>query len=168
VVEAGGNLDRLDGEQVRHVETCASCRAVADAELGLEGIMTATVAPADPAVHQRVMASLTPIRRRRRITAFLPVAASALMALLGVVMVGGVPGGSLISQLPTVSSQAWLAIAGAAGDWSVGVTAAAEAARVTLSPAVQLACVLAALAGLAGALIMARRWRPVTPWQPND
>jgi hypothetical protein len=168
VVEVGGDLDRLDGEQVRHVATCASCRAVVDAELGLAGIMATTVPPADPAVQRRVMETLAPMRRRRRLTALVPVVASALMALVGVVMLGGVPGGSLVARLPAVSSQAWLAIAGAASEWSVGMTAAAEAARITLSPAVQLACVLMALAGLTGTLFMARRWRPVTPWQRDD
>jgi hypothetical protein len=168
VVEVGGDLDRLDGEQVRHVATCASCRAVVDAELGLAGIMATTVPPADPAVQRRVLDSLAPMRRRRRLAALVPVAASALMALVGVVMLGGVPGGSLVAQLPTVSSQAWLAIAGAAAEWGVGMTAAAEAARVTLSPAVQLACVLVTIVGLAGTRIMARRWRPVTPWQRDD
>jgi hypothetical protein len=168
VVEVAGDVDRLVGDMVRHIEACPSCRAVAEAERGLGDIMTAAVPPADSGVEGQVMASLAPARRRRRVAAFVPVAASALLAFVGVVMVGGVPGGSLITQLPALSSQAWLAIASAAGDWGVGVAAAAAAARVTLSPAVQLAGFLVAVVGLAGALAAARRWQPVAPWRRDD
>jgi anti-sigma factor RsiW len=167
LVEVRGDVDHLGLEVFRHIEHCPSCRAVAEAERGLDEILIAAVPPADPEVTHRVMESLAP-NRRRRLAAFVPVAASMLLALLGVAMVGGVPGGSLAGQLPALSSQAWLAIANAAGGWSVGVTTAADAVRMTLSPAVQLTCLLVSLLVLAGLWAAARRWQPLAPWRRSD
>jgi hypothetical protein len=96
------------------------------------------------------------------------VAASLVLALLGVAMVGGVPGSSLMAQLPLVSSHSWLALADAAGDWGVAATTVSAAARSLLSPAALLAVSLVAVVGLATVVSAARRWQPVASWHRGD
>ncbi len=168
LAEIGGNLDSLDGPLRLHVESCTSCGAVADAERALEQALSNAVPPEDPVVFGRVMESLGPVRLRRRAASAIPVVASFMLAFVGVAMIGGVPGSSLLRQLPGVSSQAWLAIGGAAADWGVAMTAAAGAAGVILPPAVQLASLLVGLGGLIAVIVAARRWQPIAPWQRED
>jgi len=168
LVEVNGDTGSLGAAELRHLEGCAGCRAVAAAECGLDRLFERAAPPADPAVVERVMAAVAPLRKRRLLAALLPVAASALLALLGVAMVGGVPGGSLLAQLPVVSSQAWLQLASAASDWGVAMTAAAGAARLALPPAVVIAAVVAALVGLGLIVAATRRWQPVAPWHRGD
>ena len=168
LVEVKGDLDGLDGPLNRHVESCPSCRAVADAERGLEQVLSTAVPPENPVVIGRVMESLGPVRLRRRVASAIPVVASLMLAFVGVAMIGGVPGSSLLQQLPTISSQSWLAIADATADWGVAMTAAAGAAKVTLSPALQLVSLLVGLGGLFAVITAARRWQPIAPWQRDD
>jgi hypothetical protein len=119
-------------------------------------------------VVEQVMAAVAPLRVRRLVAAWLPVAASLLLALVGVAMVGGVPGGSLLAQLPVVSSQAWLALANAASDWGVAMSAAAGAARLAMPPAILIAAVVAAVVGLVLIVAATRRWQPVARWHRGD
>lgn len=168
LAEVGGDLDSLDGTLRPHVESCSSCAAVADAERALHQAFSSAVPPEDPVVVGRVMNSLGPKRLRRRAASAIPVAASLMLALAGVAMIGGVPGSSLLRQLPWVSSQAWLAIGGAAADWGVAMTAAAGAAGLLLSPAVQLASFVVGLGGLIAVITAARRWQPISSWRRDD
>jgi hypothetical protein len=168
LAEVAGDLDSLDAPLRRHVESCPACRVAADQERGLDQVLFMAVPPEDPDVVETVMASLGPARFRRRVVAFVPVAASLVIALIGVGLLGGVPGGSLLAELPTVSSQAWLAIAGAFADWGVAMAAAADAAKLTLAPAVQLIALVVGLAGLVAVVTATRRWKPVAPWQRGD
>jgi len=168
LAEIRGDLDSLDGTQRPHVESCSSCAAAADAERALEQALSSAVPPEDPAVVGRVMNSLGPERLRRRAASAVPVVGSLMLALVGVAMVGGVPGNSLLRQLPWVSSQAWLAIGGAAADWGVAMTAAAGAAGLLLPPAVQLASLLVGVGGLIAVITAARRWQPISSWRRDD
>lgn len=168
LAEIRGDLDSLDGTLRPHVESCSSCAAVADSERALEQALSSAVPPEDPIVVGRVMNALGPKRLRRRAASAIPVLASLMLALVGVAMIGGVPGSSLLRQLPWVSSQAWLAIGGAAADWGVAMTAAAGAAGLLLSPAVQLASLLVGLGGLIAVITAARRWQPISSWRRDD
>jgi len=168
LVEAAGDPARLEADDLRHLEECSGCRAVAEAERGLVRLLEQAVPPEDPAVVRRVMASLRPARVRRRIVALVPVAASLVLALLGAAVLGGVPGSSLLSQLPLVSSHSWLAVANTAGDWIVGVAAASDAARLALPTPLVIGAVLAALAGLGVVVLATRRWHPVASWRRED
>lgn len=164
LVEAAGDPAGLGELELDHLASCATCRAVAEAERGLGRLLEQSVPPADPMVAEQVMAALQPLRVRRLLASWLPVAASLLLALLGVGMLGGVPGGSLLAQLPVVSSQAWLTLADAASDWGVAMSAAAGAARLAMPPAILIAAVMAAVAGLVLIVAATRRWQPVARW----
>ena len=95
-----GETERLSAEERRHVELCPQCCEVAAGENALGLIFSNVLPPADPAMESRVRAAMQTARRRRRLLALLPVAASLLFALLGAVMLGGLPGGSLLALLP--------------------------------------------------------------------
>jgi predicted anti-sigma-YlaC factor YlaD len=165
LVEAAGDATGLGPVEFSHLEACPACRAVADAEAGLARLLAQAVPPEDPDVVREVMASIRPVSVRRRVAALLPVAASLVLALLGVVMMGGVPGASLLAQLPLVSSHSWLALAHAAGDWSVAMAAACSAARIALPPAILVGAMLVAVVGLGLIVVAARRWLPVASWR---
>jgi predicted anti-sigma-YlaC factor YlaD len=164
LVEVDGDLDELGASLREHVESCSTCRGVAAAERGLHRVLDAAVAPGDAELERRIMASLEPARRRRRRVAFVPVAASSLMALFGAAVLGGVPGAGLIGQLPRLSSQLWLASADAAADWGVALTSATSAASAAMTPGLQAGAALATAAGLAAIVAVARRWRPLASW----
>jgi hypothetical protein len=165
LVEVAGDLSRLDEAELLHLEACPSCRAEAEAERGLDRILSSAVAPADPDVVAHVLASLRPARVRRRLVAFVPVAASMVLALLGVAMVGGVPGGSLIARLPSLSSEAWLSLVGAAGDWVVALAASSSAVRLMVPATVPTSAAVLGLIGMALVVVATRRWRPISPWR---
>jgi len=163
--EVAGDLSRLVEADLRHLEACPSCRAEAEAERGLYRILSSAVPPAHPAVVAAVLASLRPARVRRRLVAFVPVAASFVLAIFGVAMIGGVPGGSLIARLPVLSSQAWLSLVGAANDWVVALAATSSAARLTMPATLPTSAAVLGLIGMALVVAATRRWRPITPWR---
>ncbi len=165
LVEVGGDLDRLGASMRDHVDGCSSCRGFAAAERGLGRVFSAAVPPGDPELEGRVAALLAPARRRRRRVAFAPVAVSSLLTISGGLMLGGVPGASVLGQLPRFSSQLWLGMAGAASDWAIAITTATAAASATMSPGLQAASLLVGLAGLAAVVAATRRWRPLASWQ---
>ncbi len=159
-----GETGRLSEEERRHVELCPQCCEVAAGENALGLIFARVLPPADPTMESRVRAAMQTARRRRRILALLPVAASLFFALLGVVMLGGLPGGSLLALLPVWSSQGWVSLAASVGDWNTVFTTAAGATTALLSPGVLAAAIVVSLLGFAVVAFAARRWRRVSPW----
>jgi hypothetical protein len=107
-------------------------------------------------------------RRRRRILALLPVAASLLVALLGAVMLGGLPGGGLLALLPVWSSQGWVSLAATAGDWNTALHTAAGSASELLGSGVLAMAVAVTLLGFGVVAAGTRRWRQVSPWRRDD
>lgn len=168
LAEYGGGLDRLDGAQSRHLEVCPDCREVAAAERALGLLFARAMPPADRAVEENVMAALEPVRIRRRMVAFLPVAASLVLALLGAVMVGGVPGSGILGLLPEWSAQGWMAFATSVSDWGTAVAAGARAAATTLDPAFLAGVGLVGILGLLGVAVTALRWRRISPWRDDQ
>jgi hypothetical protein len=102
---------------------------------------------------------------RRRALAFLPVAASLLVAFLGGAMVGGVPGGSLLALLPVWSGRGWLSLANAVNDWLLAMTAAARTVAAVLPPTVQVGAVVVSLVGIGLVVSSAWRWREISAWR---
>ena len=167
LTEYGGEAERLSEEERRHLELCPQCCEVAAAENALGLIFAKVLPPADPTMEDRVRAAMRTARRRRRILALLPVAASLLLALLGAVMLGGLPGGSLLALLPVWSSQGWVSLAASVGDWNAVLTTAAGAATALLSPGVLVTAIVVSLLGFGAVVFAARRWRQVSPWRHN-
>lgn len=168
LTENGGGLERLDGAESRHLEVCPGCQEVAAAEKALGLLFRKAIPPADPLIEERVLAALRPVRIRRRIVAFLPVAASLLVALVGAVMVGGVPGSGILGLLPEFSTQGWLAFATSASDWGSAVATGARAAASTLDPAFLAGAGLVSIFGLLGVVLTALRWRRVSLWRDDQ
>ncbi len=167
LTENGGGLEHLDGAESRHLEVCPGCREVAAAEKALGLLFRKAIPPADPVVEERVLAALRPVRIRRRIVAFLPVAASLMVALVGAVMVGGVPGSGILGLLPEFSTQGWMAFATGVSDWGSAVATGARAAATTLDPAFLAGAGLVSIFGLLGVVLTALRWRRVSLWRDD-
>ncbi len=163
LTEVEGETSRLSGAELRHLDSCASCRAVADAERRLVELLSTAVPPADGTVEEAVMRAVR--ARDRRLVSLFPVAASLVLALVGVVAVGGVPGGSLLSHLPFWSSKGWLTVAGAASDWAVALAATSRAAQTTIPTLVHVAALAATAIGALSIVAAARRWRTLSPWR---
>ena len=168
LTEHHGEIGRLDGAVGQHVESCPGCREIAAAEFALAQILAEAVPPADPRVEQGVRAALTPVRIRRRIVAFLPVAASLLVTLLGAVMVGGVPGGGMLALLPMWSAQGWMSLAAGASDMGTALVTGTRAAGAVLDPAVLVGAALVSILGLVVVAMAALRWRRVSPWRGGN
>ena len=167
LTEHGGALDRLDEAQSCHLEACPDCREAAAAERALGLLFASAIPPADMLVEEKVMAALRPARIRRRMVAFMPVAASLLVALLGAVMVGGVPGSGILGLLPEWSAQGWMAFATSVSDWGTAVATGARAAATTLDPAFLAGVGLVGFFGLVGVAVTALRWRRISPWRDD-
>jgi hypothetical protein len=167
LTEHGGELDRLDRAESSHLEVCPDCREVAAAERAMHLLFATAIPPADPAVEERVRAALWPARIRRRVVAFLPVAASLLVALVGAAMLGGVPASGVLSLLPEFSAQGWAAFASSISDWSTAVATGARAAATTLDPGFLAGAGLVSFFGLVGLAATALRWRRISLWRDH-
>jgi hypothetical protein len=168
LAELLGETALLSDEQRRHIGLCPACCEVAAAERALGLVLAKVLPPADPALVAKVRAGMAAARRRRRLVALLPVAASLLVALLGTLMLGGLPGSSLLALLPVWSSQGWLALATTAGDWGTVVNTAAGATASLLNPGAVAVAAAVSLVGFAAVVGAARRWRQVSPWRRDD
>ncbi len=168
LAEHGGDLERLDGAESQHLELCPDCREVAAAERALGLLFAKAIPPADQVVEEGVLAALRPARIRRRIVAFLPVAASMLVALVGAAMVGGVPGSGILGLLPEFSTQGWMAFATSVSDWGAAVATGSRAAVATLEPAFLAGAGLVSIFGLVGVAVTALRWRRVSLWRDDQ
>lgn len=165
LAESFGETGRLSEEERRHLEHCPQCCEIAAQENALGLIFSKVLPAADPKIEEQVRSAMQSSGRRRRVFALLPVAASLLVALLGAVMLGGLPGGSLLALLPVWSSQGWLSLATSASDWNTVMTSAAGAATQLLGPGVLAIALVVSVMGFAVVAVAARRWRQVSPWR---
>jgi len=167
LTEHGGELDRLERAASEHLEVCPDCREVAAAERALRLLFARAVPPADRIVEERIRAALPPLRIRRRVVAFLPVAASLMIALSGAVLLGGVPASGVLGLLPEFSARGWMAFATSVSDWGTAVATGARAAATVLDPAFLAGAGLVSIFGLVGLAVTALRWRRVSLWRDD-
>jgi hypothetical protein len=166
--EYRGEVVRLSAAERQHIGACPGCSEVAAAEKALGFIFRDAVAPEDPSVVDAVVAALRPVRIRRRVVAFVPVAASMLLAIVGALLVGGVPGSGVLSLFPGWSTQGWSALLGGVTDWYSASSTGVAAATAAMDPAFLAAAGVIGLLGLAGVVATARRWRKISPWRKSD
>jgi predicted anti-sigma-YlaC factor YlaD len=168
LTESAGEVIGLP-EWVRdHLRGCDACRRAADEEASLHRLLAESVPPEDVDLELAIRHEIARRRGRRRLLAFLPVAASLAIGLLGVMLFGGVPGGGLLAMLPTWSQQGWLALGQTASDWTVATGTVLKAAAGSMPPAVTAIAGLLGLAAVAGAVGLSLRWRAITPWRRDD
>jgi hypothetical protein len=165
LAEHCGAVDHLEQAAREHLEVCAGCREVAAAEHALGLIFNRAVPPADPGLERAVLAALGPARLRRRFVAMVPVAASLLFAVIGAVLVGGVPGSGILGLLPGWSAQGSVAFASSVSEWYSVVTAGARAAAAAFGPRVAAGAAVLGVIGLTGVVTAALRWRKISPWR---
>ena len=165
LAEHRGAVERLDRAARGHLEDCPLCQEVAAAEHALGLIFTRAVPPADPEIERAVLEALGTARLRRRLVAFVPVAASLLLAVIGALLVGGVPGSGVLSRLPGWSTQGWVAFAGGVSAWTTTVVAGARAAAAAIDPGLLAGAAVLGLLGLVGVVTTALRWRRISPWR---
>jgi hypothetical protein len=126
------------------------------------------VPPEDPSVVEGVMSALRPVRFRRRLIAFVPVAASVILAVVGALLVGGVPGSGVLKLLPGWSTQGWSASLGVITDWYHATSTGFAAVAAAMNPTFVVAAGAIGLIGLLGVVATARRWRKISPWRKPD
>jgi hypothetical protein len=168
LAEINGDTGQLTDEERLHLERCPECCEVAAGERALGLIFAGVLPAADPAMEHRVRSAIRSTRRRRRAIALLPVAASLFVALLGAVLLGGLPGGSLLALLPVWSSQGWVSLAATVSDWTAALRTAAGATEAVLSPALLGLTLVVSLLGVTVMVVATRRWRRISPWRDTD
>lgn len=167
LTENGGLVERLGEVSRQHLDACPECREVAAGERALGVLFAQAIPPADPSIESGVLAALRPVRIRRRIIAFLPVAASLVVALFGAFLVGGVPGSGIVGFVPKWSAEGWMAFVTSATDWTTAVATGARGAAAALDPAIFAGAAILSVIGLAGISVAAVRWRKASSWR-ND
>jgi hypothetical protein len=168
LAEVSGDVGRLCEAESRHLDVCPRCCEAAAAERALGRILALVHPPEDPEMASRVLTAVRPLRFKRRVVELLPVAASLLLAFLGVMMVGGLPGGSLLALLPMWSSQGWISLAATLSDWGTVLTTTGRVTSALLSPAAIGTALVVCIAGVVAVATTARRWRWISPWRKDD
>jgi hypothetical protein len=124
-LETGATEDR----QVRaHLDGCASCRAHAAL---LEVLGRLAPGEASEVTVSRIVAALPPAPwQRRRLAAWLPLAAGFALAVLGLVLSGGIPAPAVISSLPAAAGGVLGWIVASAIDALAAARGGTDAARM--------------------------------------
>ncbi|MCP4899222.1 MAG: hypothetical protein GY906_19840 [bacterium] len=166
LTERCGDASGLNAREQDHLAGCSECRSMAHAELSLHAVF-AEVSP-NVDLEGPVMQAIAGYRPKRRLFAAIPVAASAMITALGVLLIGGVPGGSLLGLLPLQASQGWMVLAEIIGNWGVVLSTSSGAVSTSLSSNGLLGTEFIAVLGMASTVLLARRWRSCVAWLRGD
>jgi hypothetical protein len=127
-LETGAGGDR---EVRAHLEGCASCRAHT-ALLDVLGRLAPGEASEETV--RRIVAALPPAPwQRRRLAAFLPLAAGLALAVLGLVLSGGIPAPGVMSSLPAAAGGVLGWIVSSALDALAAARGGTDAVRMTMT-----------------------------------
>ncbi len=148
LVEHGGALEPLAAAMRRHVEGCATCAAVARAEADLARLLAEALPPRDALLTERILAEVRSRRRSRRLARLLPLAASLLLVLGAVFLLGGVPGSGLLAALPGTSMTGAMGLGGALLTWIRSLLVAARTLAGLVPHWLALAGLLVAVLGV--------------------
>jgi len=118
---------QLTATQRRHLTTCDGCAEVQERELLLAGLFTAATPKDDPVLQQRIIGSLPRRRLTTKLISLLPVVGSGLVGAAGAVLVGDLPGSSLLSLVPGVAGSGWSAVWHTFTDWGIVLLTSAQA-----------------------------------------
>ena len=127
-LETGAGADR---EARAHLEGCVSCRAHVALLDVLGGL---TPGEASEETVRRIVAALPPAPwQRRRLAAFLPLAAGLALAVLGLVLSGGIPAPGVMSSLPAAAGGVLGWIVSSALDALAAARGGTDAVQVTVT-----------------------------------
>lgn len=149
-LESGGLTER--SEIQAHLGECSACRAHA----ALVALLTELEpSEADAVTVRRVMAALPPAPwQRRRLAAWLPLAAGLAFVVAGLLLLGGVPASGTVAQLPAAAGGVLGWIGSSALDTLVAARGGSDAARVLVAAGGLWLVVWLALAALGGSWAM--------------
>ena len=167
-VESLGNLGRLDPAVEEHLGTCEGCRQFVAAEVRLASILKTASPPTDPALQQQVINAVQELEARRRRWALLPVAASVILVLAGVTVMGGVPGASMAAALPAWTAGGWLALAGTVMDFVGALQAVAVGLGFLISTSLALGAAMVVVAGIGAMVSISKKWRCRAAWSDRS
>ncbi|RLE26964.1 MAG: hypothetical protein DRJ65_04235 [Acidobacteria bacterium] len=159
LVEHSGARDLKDPVVDQHLEECEKCRQFATTEGRLVDIFEAASPPADLPLQERVIKAVVTLEARRRRLALLPVAASVVLVLAGVTVLGGVPAASMAAALPSWAGSGWPALAGMVMDFVGALSAVAIGLAEMISGPVVLGAVMVVVAGVGMMVLISKRWR---------
>ncbi len=164
VVEYAGDLNAIGEGGRRHLEYCDECRRRAADEAALARIFRTASPPADTHLQARVAAALAGVSRRRRWLAAVPAAASMVLILFSLRMLGGIPGGGVATELASRSSGSWLLLVDSALQGLANLVTVARVVSEVMPLPIGLAAATAGLLGLAAITALTRRWKRLPAW----
>jgi len=154
LIAVDGRWRELPEASRRHMEGCPGCREAAARELGLARALAEAQPPPDQDLVARIVAAVP--RRSPGLAGTVAVALGLAIGVVGLVLLGGLPGAGVGSLLPAIVLQSLLGVASAAGG-AARVTPAVLAALARLIPGtVALVFAAAALSGVAGLALLTR------------
>lgn len=149
-MESGGASD--DAGIRAHLDECPACRAHASL---LAILAELEPGEADTETVRDVMRALPPAPwQKRRVAAWLPFAAGLALMAAGLAMLGGVPAGGFVAQLPAAAGGVLAWIAASARDTLVAARGGADAARTVAAAGGIWFVVWVAVAALGGSWAM--------------
>jgi hypothetical protein len=162
-----GDVDQLERGGQNHLEHCPECSNVAREEKELGQLLSQAIPPADESLQSLIITSLRRLQARRRTLALVPIAASFMVFLAGISLLGSIPGSSLAAQFPRWTSSSWMSLAGAFTDWQIALSLAAASLSEAIPFTAVIFAAFCAAGGLVTSLALLHKWNKRISWQPS-
>lgn len=168
LVEGTAGAGQRDPVVDSHLESCEACQEFAASEERLVEYLIAASPPGDVDLQKRVILAIQVLEARRRRLALLPVAASAILGLVGITVLGGVPGASLVAALPSWAGSGWVALMGTVLDTIGALDAVAAGLADVVSAPVVLGAVMVFITGIGTTVLISKRLRRRAIWSARS